>query len=81
MAKVFNLSTIISTATAKAVYFITSLKCHFSIDTPTNFVFLKFTESFFKNIDHVTIGETDGLKTSYILSNYNQLPGDIIKNE
>jgi hypothetical protein len=83
MAKVFNLSTIISTATAKAVYFITSFKMPlFSIDTPTNFVFLKFTESFFKNIDHVTIGRNGWFKeASYILSNYNQLPGDIIKND
>jgi hypothetical protein len=41
MAKVFNLSTIISTATAKAVYFITFKMPLFYIDTPTNFVFFK----------------------------------------
>jgi hypothetical protein len=83
MAKVFNLSTIISTATARQYILLPPLKCHsFSIDTPTNFVFLKFTESFFKNIDHVTIGRNGWFKeASYILSNYNQLPGDIIKND
>jgi hypothetical protein len=44
-------------------------------------VFLKFTESFFKNIDHEP-GRNGWFKeASYILSNYNQLPGDIIKND
>jgi AraC family transcriptional regulator len=66
-----------------SIFLLPPLKCHsFSIDTPTNFVFLKFTESFFKNIDHVTIGRNGWFKeASYILSNYNQLPGDIIKND
>ncbi|WP_282054917.1 AraC family transcriptional regulator [Maribacter luteus] len=59
------------------------LKCHsFTIEKPTKFVFLKFTDSFFKNVGRSTIDRDEWFKeASYILSNYNQLPGDIIKND
>ncbi|SFC27090.1 AraC-type DNA-binding protein [Algibacter lectus] len=66
-----------------SIFLLPPLKCHsFSIEQPTKFVFLKFTDSFFKNINRITIDRNEWFKeASYILSNYNQLPGDIIKNE
>ncbi len=66
-----------------SIFLLPPLKCHsFSIEKPTKFVFLKFTDSFFKNINRITIDRNEWFKeASYILSNYNQLPGDIIKND
>ncbi|EWH14765.1 AraC family transcriptional regulator [Cellulophaga geojensis KL-A] len=66
-----------------SIFLLPPLKCHsFNIKESTNFVFLKFTDSFFKNVNKVTIDRNEWFKeASYILSNYNQLPGDIIKNE
>ncbi len=66
-----------------SIFLLPPLKCHsFQITEPTRFVFLKFTSNFFKNY------QRDGVKrsawfqeASYILSNYNQLPGDIIKSD
>ncbi|MCL5244544.1 AraC family transcriptional regulator [Cellulophaga sp. 20_2_10] len=66
-----------------SMFLLPPLKCHsFTIEKPTRFVFLKFTDSFFKNANGITIDRNEWFKeASYILSNYNQLPGDIIKNE
>ncbi|WP_111707596.1 AraC family transcriptional regulator [Lutibacter citreus] len=66
-----------------SIFLLPPLKCHsFTIEKPTKFVFLKFTDSFFKNINRITIDRNEWFKeASYILSNYNQLPGDIIKND
>jgi AraC family transcriptional regulator len=66
-----------------SMFLLPPLKCHsFTIDKPTTFVFLKFTDSFFKNVNRITIDRNEWFKeASYILSNYNQLPGDIIKSE
>lgn len=66
-----------------SIFLLPPLKCHsFNIEEFTNFVFLKFTDSFFKNVNKMTIDRNEWFKeASYILSNYNQLPGDIIKNE
>ncbi|MCG1037691.1 AraC family transcriptional regulator [Polaribacter sargassicola] len=66
-----------------AVYLLPPLKCHsFTIEKTTKFVFLKFTDSFFKSATKANIDRNEWFKeASYILSNYNQLPGDIIKNE
>jgi AraC-like DNA-binding protein len=68
---------------ADSIFLLPPLKCHsFTIDSPTRFVFLKFTDSFFKEINNKSINRIEWFKeASYILSNYNQLPGDIIKNE
>ncbi|MBU2973069.1 AraC family transcriptional regulator [Zobellia sp. B3R18] len=65
------------------MFLLPPLKCHsFTIEKPTKFVFLKFTDSFFKN-EHRSIMEKNEWfnEASYILSNYNQLPGDIIKTD
>jgi len=66
-----------------SIFLLPPLKCHsFSIEQPTKFVFLKFTDTFFKSVNHIAIDRNEWFKeASYILSNYNQLPGDIIKNE
>jgi len=65
------------------MFLLPPLKCHsFNIKTPTQFVFLKFTDLIFKNSNRITIDRNEWFKeASYILSNYNQLPGDIIKND
>ncbi|WP_405604705.1 AraC family transcriptional regulator [Polaribacter sp. Asnod1-A03] len=66
-----------------SIYLLPPLKCHsFTIEKTTKFVFLKFTDSFFKSATKINIDRNEWFKeASYILSNYNQLPGDIIKNE
>ena len=65
-----------------SIFLLPPLKCHsFNIEKQTKFVFLKFTDSFFKNVNRINIDRNEWFKeASYILSNYNQLPGDIIKN-
>jgi YesN/AraC family two-component response regulator len=66
-----------------SIFLLPPLKCHsFHIKTPSKFVFLKFNDDFFKSNHRVSIDKNEWLKeATYILSNYNQLPGDIIKNE
>ncbi|WP_405291503.1 AraC family transcriptional regulator [Algibacter sp. Ld11] len=66
-----------------SIFLLPPLKCHsFTIEQPTQFVFLKFTDSFFKTANRITIDRNEWFKeAAYILSNYNQLPGDIIKND
>ncbi len=65
------------------MFLLPPLKCHrFDIETPTKFVFLRFTDSFFRSINKTSIDRNQWFKeASYILSNYNQLPGDIIKED
>ncbi|MDO6801557.1 AraC family transcriptional regulator [Wenyingzhuangia sp. 1_MG-2023] len=65
-----------------SIFLLPPLKCHsFDIRTPSKFVFLKFTDSFFRNIERISIDRNEWFReASYILSNYNQLPGEIIKN-
>lgn len=66
--------------TSGSLFLLPPLKCHsFQIDTPTQFVFLKFTSAFF-----LTEEDQQGTwfrEAAYILSNYNQLPGDIIHDQ
>ena len=66
-----------------SIFLLPPLKCHsFNIEKPSKFVFLKFTDSIFKNVNRNSTDRNEWLKeSSYILSNYNQLPGDIIKND
>ena len=67
----------------ESMFLLPPLKCHsFNIKTPSKFVFLKFTDAFFKSSNRTSIDRDEWYKeASYILSNYNQLPGDIIKND
>lgn len=66
-----------------SIFLLPPLKCHsFDIHMPTEFVFIKFTDSFFKKAKRVSIDSNQWFKeASYILSNYNQLPGEVIKSE
>ncbi|NNE78239.1 MAG: helix-turn-helix transcriptional regulator [Pricia sp.] len=66
-----------------SMFLLPPLKCHsFNIETPSRFVFLKFTDSFFKSSQRVSIDRDVWFKeAAYILSNYTQLPGDIIKSD
>lgn len=59
------------------------LKCHsFTVEAPTRFVFLKFSDSFFKQFSGSGIDRNAWFdEAAYILSNYNQLPGNIIQSE
>ncbi len=66
-----------------SLFLLPPLKCHsFQIEAPTKFVFLKFTSGFFNIGKRTDSNQSDWFnEAAYILSNYNQLPGDIIHNE
>ena len=66
-----------------SLFLLPPLKCHsFQIEEPTKFVFLKFTSNFFNIGERTDSNQSDWFKeAAYILSNYNQLPGDIIHHE
>ena len=66
-----------------SMFLLPPLKCHsFKIVEPSEFVFLKFTSDFFKANRHDAVNQSEWFKeAAYILSNYNQLPGDIIHSE
>ncbi|MEM8887257.1 MAG: AraC family transcriptional regulator [Bacteroidota bacterium] len=68
---------------AGSLFLLPPLKCHsFQIEETTQFVFLKFTSDFFQLNTKDGLNQYEWFKeASYILSNYNQLPGDIIHNE
>jgi len=69
--------------TEGSIFLLPPLQCHsFNIESPSKFVFLKFTDSFFKNSNRVSVDRSNWFsEAAYILSNYNQLPGDIIKSD
>jgi len=66
-----------------SLFLLPPLKCHsFRVDQSTKFGFLKFTSAFFQSTVRDTISQNEWFKeAAYLLSNYNQLPGDIINNE
>ncbi len=66
-----------------SLFLLPPLKCHsFQISQTTKFVILKFTAGFFQANARDAVNQTEWFKSAaYILSNYNQLPGDIIHNE
>lgn len=66
-----------------SIFLLPPLKCHsFNIKAPSQFIFLKFSDSFFRNGNRLTADKIEWFKeASYILSNYNQQPGDIIKSD
>lgn len=68
---------------AGSLFLLPPLKCHsFQIEEPTRFVFLKFTSEFFHGNAKEAFNQAEWFReASYILSNYNQLPGDIIYSE
>jgi len=66
-----------------SIFLLPPLKCHsFQIEEASCFVFLKFTSNFFQTNIREAINQQEWFKeAAYILSNYNQLPGDIISSE
>lgn len=66
-----------------SMFLLPPLQCHsFQVDRPSRFVFLKFTSDFFQANSRDVINQQEWFKeAAYILSNYNQLPGDIIHSE
>lgn len=66
-----------------SIFLLPPLKCHsFTIEQPSKFVFLKFNDAIFKSANRLSIDRNEWFKeASYILSNYNQMPGDIIKSD
>lgn len=65
------------------VFLLPPLRCHsFSIEEPTKFVFLKFTKAFFAK-EHSNHSDYENWfkEASYILANYRQQPGEVIRNE
>jgi len=66
-----------------SLFLLPPLKCHsFKIDQATKFTFLKFTSNFFQsNTQGIDFQSEQFKEAAYILSNYNQLPGDIIHSE
>lgn len=66
-----------------SIFLLPPLKCHsFQIVQPSQFVFLKFTSSFFHTNSSGKVSESAWFKeAAYILSNYNQLPGEIIHHQ
>ena len=69
--------------TIGSLFLLPPLKCHsFQIEKKTKFVFLKFTSNFFNANGQDVANQQEWFKeAAYILSNYNQLPGDIIRSE
>lgn len=69
--------------TSGSLFLLPPLKCHsFQIEQNTQFVFLKFTSDFFLSHTQDAVHQAEWFKgAAYILSNYNQLPGDIIHTE
>ncbi len=64
------------------IFLLPPLNCHsFSINEPSRFIFIKFLDNFFLHggagVDYK--GWFDSI--SYILANYNRVPGDIISSE
>ncbi|MFK7946537.1 MAG: AraC family transcriptional regulator [Saprospiraceae bacterium] len=66
-----------------SLFLLPPLQCHsFQIHEPSQFVFLKFTSNFFNKNAKSAFDDNEWFKeAAYILSNYNQLPGDIIHSE
>ncbi|WP_339653450.1 AraC family transcriptional regulator [Flavobacterium frigidarium] len=69
--------------TSGSIFLLPPLRCHsFDIKSPSKFVFLKFTDAIFKSTNRFAIDRNEWFReASYILSNYNQMPGDIIKSD
>lgn len=68
---------------AGSLFLLPPLKCHsFQIQQASRFVFLKFTSDFFQVNGGNSLNQGAWFnEAAYILSNYNQLPGDIIHAE
>ena len=66
-----------------SIFLLPPLKCHsFTIEKPSKFVFLKFSDSFFKNTKGMSIDRNEWFKeASYILSKYNIVCLDAVTHD
>lgn len=66
-----------------SLFLLPPLQCHsFQIEQRSRFVFLKFSSNFFRTTTGETTNQQEWFReAAYILSNYNQLPGDVIHSE
>ncbi|MCH4895582.1 AraC family transcriptional regulator [Marinilabiliaceae bacterium JC040] len=63
------------------VFFLPPLDCHsFKILNPTRFYFIRFTDHYFLQNKETTNYSSWFDKITYILANYNKMPGDIISS-
>lgn len=64
------------------IFLLPPLDCHsFKIAEPSQFLFIRFTSHFFSQEEGLTNYREWFDKVSYILANYNRVPGDIIATE
>ncbi|WNJ19350.1 AraC family transcriptional regulator [Pontibacter sp. G13] len=64
------------------VFLLPPLDCHsFRIEAPSRFYFIRFTDHYFLKHDGLTDYHAWFDRISYILANYNKVPGDIIASE
>lgn len=64
------------------IFLLPPLDCHsFKISEPSKFYFIRFTDHYFLNNNHLADYNAWFDKIAYILANYNKVPGDIISSE
>jgi AraC-like DNA-binding protein len=64
------------------IFLLPPLDCHsFKISEPSRFYFIRFTDHYFLNNDHLADYNAWFDKIAYILANYNKVPGDIISSD
>lgn len=64
------------------IFLLPPLDCHsFKISEPSRFYYIRFTDHFFMNENGLTQYEDWFNNISYILANYNRIPGDIIASD
>jgi len=64
------------------IFFLPPLDCHsFKIIEPSRFYFIGFTDHYFLHKDNLTNYNSWFDKITYIIANYNKVPGDIISSD
>ncbi len=64
------------------IFLLPPLNCHsFDIHTPSRFIFIKFLDNFFLHGGAGVAYKDWFERISYILANYNRVPGDVISSE
>lgn len=64
------------------IFLLPPLDCHsFKIEQPSRFYFIRFTDHYFLNDHRLTDYKSWFDQITYILANYNKVPGDIISSE
>lgn len=64
------------------IFLLPPLNCHaFKVDEPSRFYFIRFTDHYFLKGDGLTDYNSWFDRITYILANYNKVPGDIISTD